>query len=82
MMDEEWTDWFPHDDNGWPARVRKGDIVQADMGDEILCPMGAEDLDWHCPGDPVLRFRIRKPKALRELINMVERLPVSAKEDA
>lgn len=31
---------------------------------------------------PILAYRIRKPKALRELIDMVENLPLNAKEDA
>lgn len=45
-------------------------------------PKFADSWDWSKPGFfiPVIRYRIRKPRALRELRELVEKLPAPERE--
>lgn len=71
MSDEwEWSDWIAHDDKGWPNGVEPDEIVLADLSGDIMPPMPAVHLTWHCPGDPVSRFKRRN---YRPPTKMVER---------
>lgn len=74
---EEWGPWHLHDDAGWPASVRAGVIVQVRFKHDghVTWPMVAEELDWHCPGDPIAAFRIRKARGLTILESLIADLP-------
>ena len=70
MSGEKWGPWIE-----WvqgPAPIGPGFLVQAEMGfvgsGDFVGPIPSQDFDWDCPGDPVARYRIRKPDALRGLI--------------
>ena len=76
-MSEEWTswiEWFPG-----PMPVAQGTIVKAEMGysgsGDIIGPLSAEDFDWVHEGDPIARYKVRRPRALLQLIDMAENLP-------
>jgi hypothetical protein len=97
MMDEEWGPWIEHDGKGCPCVGKIVHAVRRDRK-EVFCVAGARCLAagedpsgpesawvWSNDGrerSEFVRYRIRRPKALRELIDMVENLPVNAKEDA
>jgi hypothetical protein len=98
MMEEEWGPWIEHDGKGRPVQegvivhrvYANGSEWCAPIGTTRVAPASyhgerfVTSWDWSRPGIsvPVIRYRIRRPKALRELIDMVENLPVNAKEDA
>ncbi len=74
MTDElEWGPWIEHDDNGIP--VHPATIVIVDLSGDILSPMRADEIGWCFPGDPVTRYRIRKPRGLTILEGLLENLP-------
>jgi hypothetical protein len=80
MSDEEWSQWFEHDDNGMPASVTPDTIVQVKMLlDGDVCGPHRADFDggsgWRCPLDPVAQYRIRKPRGLTILENLIADLP-------
>ena len=88
-MSEEWTDWFDHDGKGCPC---KGLWVQAvfDRGFPLISegialgswPRFPDQWDWAvCDAvgkARIIRYRIRRPRALLQLIEMVENLPAPA----
>lgn len=78
-MADEWGPWIEHDDGGVPAGVYPTTIVMVDFGDAIVGPIAAGDGDWHCPHDPVLRYRIRKPKGLTILEEIIADIPAPTK---
>jgi hypothetical protein len=88
MMDEEWGPWIEHDGKGCP--LPRGTFVQSEQRDGLiethkaLCLRFVDGAptcwEWLGLPDDIIRFRIRKPKALRELIDMAANLPV--REDA
>jgi hypothetical protein len=95
MMDEEWGPWIEHDGKGCPcvgkyahwvfdghsAREGSPRCHLINGGKECVgFPAGGPSWFWNSPYLHVIRYRIRRPKALRELIDMVENLPV--REDA
>jgi hypothetical protein len=59
MEQWHWSEWIAHDDKGWPEGVEPDEIVLADIDGDIMTPMPACRISWHCPGDPVRRFRRR-----------------------
>lgn len=78
MSDEyEWGPWTQHAQGAQP--VPSGTMVQAEMGyidsGDYVGPLRAEDFDWRCYGDPVTAYRVRKPRAMTQLREMVETLP-------
>lgn len=81
-MSDEWTGWIFHDDSGRPPNVHNEAIVIVDLSGDVLSPMRAYEADWHCPRDPVTRYKIRKPRAQQQLIEMIKALPVEESQDA
>lgn len=78
--EEHWGPWIT-----WvqgPAPLGGGYIVIAEMGEvgsnDFVGPLRSKDFDWNYPGDPVARYRVKKPKALRHLIELTENLPALA----
>ena len=72
----EWGPWIEHTPGYWPRGLSGAHIVQAVLEDGWkLSPMHVSEIDWDCPGDDVIRYRIRKPRALQQLKDMVESLP-------
>ena len=84
-MAQEWGPWIEHDGRGCPCR---GVFVHIEFasGFEAIGVAGSylkadtpfPDGSWNWANlllDPILRYRIRRPRALRELIELVETLP-------
>ena len=63
-MPDGWTDWIPHDDSGHPTGVDDDEVVIAMLegGDELV-PMRADEMDWHCPGDAIVKYRRKGVRA-------------------
>lgn len=85
-MSEEWGPWIKHDGNGCPV---KGMTVEVDhyhpfhgleRGLLIKCVDGGRGWDDRPEDSNVVRYRIRKPRALRNLIQLVEDLPAPQPE--
>ena len=87
-MSEEWGPWIEHDGARIPTEFRVGDVVQLlsennETGNLDLSPPKVvlpEDFVrynwfWGESSHDVLRYRVRKPRALLDLIEMVENLP-------
>ena len=84
-MDECWGPWIEHDGKGEP--VPDGTVVQvAYASGNTPVAQSAAGPWWRGGGyrswkgvranyAPIIRYRIRKPRALIELIEMVENLP-------
>lgn len=61
MADWKWTDWIAHDNSGFPSSLEPDEIVMAQLEDRYtLKPMPASSIDWHLPGDSVIRYRRRE----------------------
>lgn len=74
---EEWGPWTLHDDSGVPLALKPGMIVQVEMkmDGKVLTPMLVEEIDWHCPGDPVAAYRVQKPKGMAILEQLLADIP-------
>ncbi|MBL4766518.1 MAG: hypothetical protein JKY94_02185 [Rhodobacteraceae bacterium] len=83
-MSDEWTDWRDHDGKGCPCL---GQMVRVEFcGGRVLEAIagsgGGKSWLWGSGYNKILRYRIRKPRALQQLIEMVEMvetLPVPVK---
>ena len=77
-MTEEWTDWIEHDGKGCPC-VGKFAHVVTDDGREHFCIATMDGRSWNAlylkSHAQIIRYRIRKPRALQELIELAENLP-------
>jgi len=83
-MAEQWTEWFEHDGKGCPC---VGMYVRARFDEgwprelEGVCTGNPVPWNWDLPRQPgkhwgkVVLYRIRRPRALLQLIEMVENLP-------
>lgn len=85
---EDWGPWVDHDGRGCPLPVGarcwikqengvEGEIrveLPNDLGD-AFCWSTLPDKWRHCA---IIRYRVRRPKALRDLIELVETLPAPA----
>jgi hypothetical protein len=92
-MDGEWSDWFEHDGNSMP--VPEGHYMAAFSAEMDGSETYTEGINngfspcWFGGGAdghgtfwcPVIRYRIRKPKALLALIDMVQALPAPQPEE-
>ena len=86
-MSEEWGPWL--ENNG--SRPVSGNIqvsVEIRGVDNPMCLVANPECDlagnWHweilgIKGD-IIRYRVRRPKALQQLIKMVESLPAPSKQ--
>lgn len=86
-MSDEWGPWIDHDGNGCPCRGKYVQCIndgRRGVWEGIAGSCGGQSWDWrnarYCR--IVIRYRIRKPRALIQLIELVENLPERAKEDA
>lgn len=74
-----WIEWVQG-----PAPIGPGFLVQAEMGfvgsKDFVGPVMSQDFDWDCPGDPVARYRIKKPRALTKMVRQVRKLPAPSKQ--
>lgn len=89
-MSEEWTDWIEHDASGCPIAVGmycavtcRGRSGKERTLEGVMSPKGQRAGSWTVKDhlglwDQVIRYRIRKPRALLQLIEMVENLPAPA----
>lgn len=83
-MSEEWTKWQDHDGKGCPcpgmwvmAEFSCGDVEEGLASSHGLSWVW-DDPDpyaWNNGVHQIIRYRIRRPKALQQLIHMVETLP-------
>lgn len=90
---EEWGPWIEHDGKSVPTNV-VGKFVHAKHNECGLCYRTGELTDENmniCTGNPsawiktvgwttVIRYRVRKPRALIEIIERVENLPAPQPE--
>ena len=89
-MSDEWGPWIDHDGNGcpclgmWVDSVHEGTRGRVYRVDGVAGRMGGLSWDWDNYAKltrdgryitRVVRYRIRKPRALLDLIEMVESLP-------
>lgn len=91
-MSEEWGPWIEHDGRGCPVKGRFVRVVYRDGSqDELvawskICIPGRPDTDpessawaWVVPLPwKIIRYSIRKPRALIELRDMIADLPTPA----
>ena len=73
---DEWTEWFQHDGKGCPCVGRMVETVERD-GDRDFWAWNDFTWDWDASfriGD-IMKFRIRKPRALLDLIQLIADLP-------
>lgn len=92
---EEWGPWIEHDGRGYPSGV-VGQYVQAEeecVARGLLPPETGLVLGQHIDGGSwnwanhpqytkILRYRVRKPRALRDLIRLAEDIPQQERIDA
>ncbi|PZQ99919.1 MAG: hypothetical protein DI533_04615 [Cereibacter sphaeroides] len=95
MSDEEWSDWIEHDGQPVPELMGlKARVVAANGRDEVGIIMNSiapppgqysafvwASLPKRVQGNRILRYRIRKPRALQQLIDLVENLPAPQPEE-
>ena len=77
--DNEWGPWIEHDGNGCPC---KGMFVHVVFQDEhewecIAGSFGGQSWDWTTGCTRIVRYRIRKPRGLTILEDLLENLPES-----
>ncbi len=87
MQPDEWGPWIEHDGKGTPSEIKIGDYVEVESednetGELVRAAAVVEWLHlephswtWGASTHDTLRYRIRKPRALLDLIRMVEELP-------
>jgi hypothetical protein len=88
-MSDEWGHWVNHDGRSIPTDV-PGSFVQATghlyrwghiRTDEGEVRTGISWLGFHNVfGPQIIRYRIRKPRALLDLIDLVENLPAPVRQ--
>lgn len=92
-MAEEWGPWIDHDGKGCPCvgeyvQAVELSLIRGECTFEAVAGMrGGFSWDWQWASKPVpgigslasriIRYRIRKPRALLNLIEMVENLPAN-----
>ena len=81
MSEEQWSDWFQHDGGRCP--LPEGAIVQVlwnRCGQYVFkgpyATRGPLAENWHL----VIRYRIRKPRGLTILENLIADLPAPARK--
>ncbi len=87
--DTEWGPWIEHDCKGCPVPIGVQVEVEYPSGNRYISDN--DDGPWWRGGGyrrwrgqrahwaPIIRYRIRKPRALLDLIELVENLPAPAK---
>lgn len=84
----EWGPWIDHDGKGCPVPVGTLVHVRGNMGNEDVAVVTdhsfSADSQWirRPMIEWVRRYRIRRPRALIEMIKRIENLPVREPEDA
>lgn len=88
MENEEWGPWIAHDGVGRVKHIKVGDVVQfqgvarGESFDKVRT-MTQFHVDADCTSNSagwLTLYRIRKPRALRQLREMVEGLPADQHE--
>ena len=92
-MSEEWGPWIEHDGKGCPVKGMHVVAQYWHMGVREFKAVGSgswkygsvrDRSTWTREGftimNPIIRYRVRRPKALQQLIQMVENLPVPSKQ--
>lgn len=88
-MSEEWSEWIEHDHKGCPLPVGTlvhvigacGDEAKGRITQKSFKPLISQWLGKDTRGfGYVVRYRYKRPRALRDLIDLVESLPET--EDA
>jgi len=73
----EWSDWQLHDGKGCPCVGMFGHVVY-NTGHEFFCVIKGTPEIWNVDipsKHRAVRFRIRRPRALLDLIQMIADLP-------
>lgn len=92
ITEPEWGPWIEHDGKGCPCVGQYVYVIYADDNDEYGIAFGGgswtygdvDDYDTWLDGcEPIIRYRIRKPRAMKLLQSIVENPPKQRiKEDA
>ena len=92
MTEPEWGPWIEHDGKGCPCVGSYVHVIYADHNTECGKAFGGaswtyDDVDdydtWLEGCEPIIRYRIRKPRAMKLLQSIVENPPKQlVKEDA
>lgn len=93
--DHEWSEWRDHDGKGCPVVGAIVEAAHGGIPNEVFTAgahtsygiLRPTHSRWHwarpenlLPAEfYILRYRVRKPRALRDLIELVENLPAPAK---
>ena len=83
-MSEEWTEWQEHDGKGCPCKgmwVRteeRGGLIEEHIAEGVRSDAPFSAWNWEGWDTDIIRYRVRKPRALLQLIEMVENLPAPA----
>ena len=89
-MSGEWSDWFKHDGGPCPCRGatvntrHRGGHECVGIAGSLEMPGRASSWEWGTwfPCSDIVRYRLRRPPAVRLLVELVEGLPVREREDA
>lgn len=92
---DEWEPWIEHDGRGCPC---KGMYAQVKLSHSFYNPdinawvncdegivRGGRNWLWAIKvplGPKIIRYRVRNPRALQQLRDLVENLPADARQDA
>jgi len=94
MTEPEWGPWIDHDGDGCPCIGSYVNVIYLDENEEYGIAFGGgswtyDDVDSYvtwCDGcEPIIHYRIRKPRAMKLLQSIVENPPkelIKEKEDA
>lgn len=89
-MSEDWGPWIEHDGKGCPlpkgtffhavGASGREEVAQREHGPGVppphfWCYWAHDTLPAECFPDRVIRYRIRRPRALQKLVELVETLP-------
>lgn len=81
---EEWGPWIEHDGKGCPCVGKMAHVVYNTSNEFVCIVLGTPEV-WIAEIPflhKVIRYRIRKPRAILDLIQMIADLPVPALEYA
>lgn len=80
-MSEEWGPWIEHDGKGCPCVGMYAERIH-DRGDVVIGVVlrGGRSWEWAPGFTRVIRYRIRKPRGLTILENLIADLPAPTRK--
>ncbi len=75
-MTSVWGPWIPWTQG--PMPVAGSVLVKAEMDEvgsgDIIGPLAAKEYDWDYAGDPIVRYKVKRPKALIALMDIAKNI--------